>query len=81
MTDVRERAPVYLDNAATTAVDPRVAAEMAACLTEEGVYGNPSSTTHVYGREAARRVEAARAEVAALIGDRKSTRLNSSHDA
>ncbi|HQW08022.1 MAG TPA: aminotransferase class V-fold PLP-dependent enzyme [Steroidobacteraceae bacterium] len=68
MTDVRERAPVYLDNAATTAVDPRVAAEMAACLTEEGVYGNPSSTTHVYGREAARRVEAARAEVAALIG-------------
>lgn len=60
--------PVYLDNAATTAVDPRVAAAMAECLTEEGVYGNPSSSTHRHGREAARRVETARHEVAALIG-------------
>jgi cysteine desulfurase len=62
------RMPVYLDNAATTAVDPRVAAVMAACLTGEGAYGNPASATHEFGREAARRVDAARAEVAALIG-------------
>ncbi len=61
-------APVYLDNAATTAVDPRVAAVMVECLTGAGAYGNPASTTHPYGRDAARRVEAARAEVAALIG-------------
>lgn len=59
--------PVYLDNAATTAVDPRVAAAMADCLTEGGAYGNPASTTHAYGREAAARVEAARADVAALV--------------
>lgn len=58
---------VYLDNAATTAVDPRVAAAMALCLTADGVFGNPSST-HEYGREAALRVEAARREVAAVIG-------------
>jgi len=62
--------PAYLDNAATTAVDPRVAAAMAECLTGEGAYGNPSSTTHAYGHEAAARVEAARAEVAALVGAR-----------
>lgn len=59
--------PVYLDNAATTAVDPRVAAAMAECLTADGAYGNPSSS-HAFGREAARRVEIARLEVAAIIG-------------
>ncbi|MGE3666972.1 MAG: cysteine desulfurase family protein [Steroidobacteraceae bacterium] len=60
--------PVYLDNAATTAVDPRVAAVMAECLTEGGVFGNAASTTHPYGREAAARIEAARADVAGLVG-------------
>ncbi|MGD9599602.1 MAG: cysteine desulfurase family protein [Steroidobacteraceae bacterium] len=58
--------PVYLDNAATTAVDPRVAAAMAECLTADGAFGNAASI-HRYGREAARRIEAARHEVAALI--------------
>lgn len=67
MTATHAGRPVYLDNAATTAVDPRVAAVMAAYLTEEGVYGNPSSTAHAFGREAARCIEAARAEVAALM--------------
>lgn len=61
------RPPVYLDNAATTAVDPRVAAAMGECLTAEGVFGNPSAS-HAYGREAARRVEIARREVAAIVG-------------
>jgi cysteine desulfurase len=58
---------VYLDYAATTPVDPTVATEMAACLTESGDFGNASST-HVFGRRAAARVETARAQVAALIG-------------
>ncbi len=63
-----ERGPVYLDYAATTPVDPCVAAEMMDCLTAEGVFGNPSSAIHAYGREARERVERARAEVAALLG-------------
>ena len=57
--------PIYLDNAATTPLDPRVVQKMLPFLTE--AFGNPASTTHVYGREANRAVEAARAEVAKLI--------------
>jgi cysteine desulfurase len=60
-------APVYLDHAATTPVDARVAAAMAACLGREGVFGNPASL-HAYGRAARERVEHARAQVARLIG-------------
>jgi cysteine desulfurase len=59
--------PAYLDYAATTPVDPRVAAVMAECLTREGIFGNPASQHH-YGRLARARVEMARAQVAALIG-------------
>jgi len=60
---------VYLDYAATTPVDARVAACMAECLCADTVFGNPAST-HSYGRAARARVEAARAQVAALIGAR-----------
>jgi len=60
--------PVYLDNAATTPVDPRVAAAMAQCLTAEGVFGNPASASHEYGDAAGTLVEAARAQVAATVG-------------
>lgn len=60
-------APVYLDYAATTPVDARVAEAMAACLQREGVFGNPSSL-HDFGRTARARVEQARGEVAALLG-------------
>ncbi len=59
--------PIYLDNAATTAVDPRVIAAMGSCLGSDGDFANPSSVGHVYGREASARVERARAEVAALV--------------
>ncbi len=59
--------PIYLDNAATTAVDPRVIAEMSSCLGVDGDFANPSSVNHVYGRQASARVERARAEVAALV--------------
>ena len=60
--------PIYLDYMATTPVDPRVAARMAECLTRDGVFGNPASSSHPYGREASTLVENARGEVAALIG-------------
>ena len=58
--------PVYLDNQATTRCDPRVLAVMLPFFTED--YGNPHSAEHVMGRRAEVAVEAARAEVAALIG-------------
>jgi cysteine desulfurase len=59
---------IYLDYAATTPVDPRVAAVMAECLTSVEAQGNPASATHALGLAAHDRVEAARACVAALIG-------------
>lgn len=61
------RTPIYLDYAATTPVDARVARAMARCLTSDGVFANPAST-HAPGREARAHVEQARAEVAALAG-------------
>ena len=62
------RTPVYLDYAATTPVDERVAEEMCECLTRNGCYANPASSSHQPGRDARGRVEQARREVAALIG-------------
>ncbi len=59
--------PVYLDYAATTPMDPAVAEAMGRALTESDGVGNASST-HVFGRRAAERIERARTEVAALIG-------------
>jgi cysteine desulfurase len=58
--------PVYLDYAATTPVDARVAAAMNECLTHAGLFGNPASM-HPYGQAARARVEQARAQAAALI--------------
>ena len=59
--------PIYLDYAASTPVDPRVIQVMTDCLAAEGGRGNPSSS-HLWGRRAAERIEIARAEVAVLIG-------------
>jgi cysteine desulfurase len=58
---------VYLDYAATTPVDARVAAAMAKCLERDGHFGNPSST-HRFGQAAARQVAMAREQVAQRIG-------------
>jgi cysteine desulfurase len=58
--------PIYLDNSATTPVDPRVVEKMLPYLTEH--FGNPASTTHDFGRIACQAVEEARLEVARLIG-------------
>jgi cysteine desulfurase len=60
--------PIYLDYAATTPVDPRVAQAMAGCLTLDGVFGNAASTTHDYGAAASRAIERARVQVAELLG-------------
>ena len=59
--------PVYLDYAATTPVDPRVAQKMSECLLAEGKFGNPASRSHKYGWEAEEIVELARRQVADLI--------------
>src|SRR5690606_2795927 len=59
--------PIYLDYAATTPVDPRVAAKMVACLTQDGNFGNPASRSHIYGWRAEEAVELARRQVADLI--------------
>ena len=56
---------IYLDNNATTPVDPRVRAAMLPFLGEN--FGNPSSP-HAAGRSAREAVETARAQVAALVG-------------
>lgn len=59
--------PIYLDYAATTPVDPRVAQKMSACLLTEGNFGNPASRSHVFGWRAEEAVEEARVEVARLL--------------
>src|SRR5215469_8643643 len=56
--------PIYLDHNATAPLDPRAFAAMQPWLT--GVHGNPSSV-HRYGRTAHEALEAARAQVAALV--------------
>lgn len=56
---------IYLDYAATTPLDPAVAEAMAPWLTG-GLFGNPASR-HAPGRRAARVVERAREQVAALL--------------
>src|SRR5512135_1107957 len=58
--------PIYMDHHATTPVDPRV---LEAMLPYFGVeFGNAASKSHVFGWRAEEAVEAARAEVAALVG-------------
>ncbi len=58
--------PVYLDNQATTPVDPRVLDAMLPYFREK--FGNPHSRSHAYGWEVEEDVEAARGEVARLVG-------------
>ncbi len=57
--------PVYMDNHATTRVDPRVLEEMLPLFGE--VYGNPGSVNHVFGWDAAEAIESSRRTIADLI--------------
>jgi cysteine desulfurase len=63
---VLPKRPIYLDYAATTPVDPRVATKMMSYLTDR--FGNPASRSHAYGWAAEEAVEIAREQVALLIG-------------
>ena len=58
--------PIFLDSQSTTPVDPRVLDAMLPLLTWE--YGNPHSTSHVFGWETEHAVEHARGSIASLIG-------------
>ena len=58
--------PIYLDNHATTRVDPRVLEVMLPYFSEQ--YGNAASTSHVHGEIAREAVEASREQVARLVG-------------
>lgn len=61
--------PIYLDYNATTPCDPRAVEKMLPYFSE--IYGNPANGLHILGRQAARAVETAREQVAALIGARQ----------
>ncbi|ASQ45430.1 IscS subfamily cysteine desulfurase [Legionella clemsonensis] len=56
--------PIYLDYMATTPVDPRVIEKMMDYLGPDGIFGNPASTTHIYGKRATEAVEHARQQIA-----------------
>lgn len=59
--------PIYLDYAATTPVDPRVAEKLMQFLTMDGSFGNPASRSHKFGWQAEEAVEIARAQIAELV--------------
>lgn len=61
------KTPIYFDYSATTPVDKRVAEKICNCLTTEGNFGNPASSSHEFGWKAEDAVNQARKDVADLI--------------
>lgn len=59
--------PIYLDYAATTPADPRVATKMMQFLTLDGTFGNPASRSHRFGWQAEEAVDVARNQIAELV--------------
>ncbi len=65
LTDPVATSRVYLDYQATTPVDPRVASVMVHAMTK--AFGNPNSSEHALGQEAAAMIGTARQELACLV--------------
>ncbi|RYY59012.1 MAG: IscS subfamily cysteine desulfurase [Chitinophagaceae bacterium] len=61
-----DKAPIYLDNNATTSCDPRVVEAMLPYFSSH--FGNAASRTHLFGWQAEESVDLAREQVAALLG-------------
>jgi len=64
---------IYLDNHATTPVDPRALEAMMPCFTE--TYGNASSIDHIHGNTAKKAVDDARAAITKVFGGRRDTEI------
>ena len=64
---------IYLDNHATTPVDPRAFDAMMPCFMD--VYGNASSIDHIYGNTARKAVDDARATITKVFGGRRDTEI------
>jgi len=62
---MKKNIPIYLDNQATTPIDPEVLKEMIPYLTNR--FGNPASNNHSFGWQAQEAIEIARERVADII--------------
>ncbi|CAL4326647.1 IscS subfamily cysteine desulfurase [Buchnera aphidicola] len=62
------KTPIYLDYAATTPVDYKVAKKMMNYLTIDGIFGNSASRSHKFGWNAEEAVDIARNQISELIG-------------
>jgi len=69
MKTPHENVPLYLDHAATTRIDPEVAAAMSACFATRADYGNAASS-HIAGRCAQAAIDTARQQLGRLLNAR-----------